>query len=155
MNKRKTALDEVEFGAAPVRGLVDGAPTRPISAAVVIGIGGSGIQTITRLRSAARADRPDQAAIDSLKFVGIDAVDLTSQQPPLPHGVSLDVGEFFNVTEDPFQASVYVRGQLPTDTYLQQWWDPDYQPPMGPITDGLKRERMLGRLRFTACAKTS
>ena len=131
-----------------MRGLVDGAPTRPISAAVVIGIGGSGIQTITRLRSAARADRPDQAAIDSLKFVGIDAVDLTSQQPPLPHGVSLDVGEFFNVTEDPFQASVYVRGQLPTDTYLQQWWDPDYQPPMGPITDGLKRERMLGRLAF-------
>ena len=94
------------------------------------------------------ADRPDQAAIDSLKFLGVDAVDLTSQQPPLPDGVSLDVGEFFNVTEDPFQASVCVRGQLSTDTYLQQWWDPDYQPPMGPITEGLKRERMLGRLAF-------
>ena len=141
-------MDEVEFGAAPTRGLADGAALKPISAAVVIGIGGSGIQTITRLRSAVHADRPDQAAIDSLKFLGVDAVDLTSQQPPLPDGVSLDVGEFFNVTEDPFQASVYVRGQLSTDTYLQQWWDPDYQPPMGPITEGLKRERMLGRLAF-------
>ena len=69
-------------------------------------------------------------------------------QPRYRDGVSLDVGEFFNVTEDPFQASVYVRGQLSTDTYLQQWWDPDYQPPMGPITEGLKRERMLGRLAF-------
>lgn len=148
MNRRKTALDEVEFGAVPTRGLADGAVLKPISAAVVIGIGGSGIQTITRLRSAVRSDRPDQAAIDSLKFLGIDAVALTSQQPPLPDGVSLDVGEFFNVTEDPFNASVYVRGKLPTDTYLQQWWDPDYYPPMGPITDGLKRERMLGRLAF-------
>ena len=131
-----------------MRGVTDGAAMRPISAAVVIGIGGSGIQTITRLRSSVHADRPDQAAIDSLKFVGIDAVDLTSQEPPLPDGVSLDLGEFFNVTEDPFQASVYIRGQLPKDTYLQQWWDPDYQVPMGPITEGLKRERMLGRLAF-------
>lgn len=148
MSGRKTALDEVEFGAAQIRGLADGAALRPISAAVVIGIGGSGIQTVTRLRSAVHADRPDQAAIDSLKFLGIDAVDLTSQQPPLPDGVSLDVGEFFNVTENPFQASVYLRGQLPTDTYLKQWWDPDYQVPMGPITQGLKRQRMLGRLAF-------
>ena len=49
MNKRKTALDEVEFGAAPVRGLVDGAPTRPISAAVVIGIGGIGLNVLQGL----------------------------------------------------------------------------------------------------------
>lgn len=148
MRRRVTALDDLELGAAPLRGLDDAVEQKPISAAVVIGVGGSGIHTITRLRAAVRAERPDQTAIDSMTFLGIDAVELSAQQGGLPVGVGLDPGEFFNVTADPFVPSAYIRGQLPSDGYLKQWWDPDYQVPTGPVTQGLKRERMLGRLAF-------
>ncbi len=131
-----------------VRGVGGGDDLTPISAAVVIGIGGSGIQTISRVRAALRGQRPDQAAIDSIKFLGIDAVDLGDQNPPLPQGVGLGVGEFFNLVEVPFDANRYLQGQLPHNQFLNEWWDPAYRVPMGPITEGLKRERMLGRLAF-------
>lgn len=148
MTTRRSALMQLDDVGGAYRGLDDGLELKPISAAVVIGIGGSGIQTISRLRSSTRAQRPDQVAIESLKYIGVDAVDLTSQNPPLPAGVTLETSEFFNVTENPFIASTYIKGHLQSDGYLQQWWDPEYSPPTGPITEGLKRERMLGRLAF-------
>lgn len=120
----------------------------PVTAAVVIGIGGSGIQTITRLRDAVRSERPEEAAIDAIRFVGIDAVDLSQQNPPLPADMGLGTGEFFNLVETPFDAHTYIRNRLASDVYLSEWWDPSYEPPVGPLTEGLKRERMLGRLAF-------
>ena len=120
----------------------------PVAAAVVIGLGGSGIQTITRLRNAVRSNRPEEAAIDAIQFVGIDAVDEDQQNPPLPANMGLGAGEFFNLVETPFDAHTYIRSKIGTDTYLQEWWDPSYGAPVGPLTEGLKRERMLGRLAF-------
>ena len=119
---------------------------RPVAAAVVIGIGGTGIQVISRVRAAVHADRPDQDAISSLTFLGIDAVDETKQNPPLPAGVTLSGGEFLNLAG--FDAHNYLAGQTPNDAFLRSWWDDDYVVPRGPLTEGLKRERMLGRLCF-------
>ena len=149
MARRKpaTALGRLSIDEA-IRGLSRTGELTPDSAAVVIGIGGSGIQTIARLRAAIRGHRPEEAAIDSVQFLGIDAVDTSDQQPPLPPGVNLGTGEFFNLVGTPFDAYSYIQSQLPSDAYLQTWWDPRYQPPMGPLTEGLKRERMLGRLAF-------
>lgn len=135
-------------GADTVRGTLDASPRRGVSAAVVIGVGGSGIQTVARVRSAVRAHRPDQTARETIQFLGIDAVDETKQDPPLPPGVRLGSGEFLNLTETSFDASTYVRSQLQADKLLATWWDPDYTVPAGSLTDGLKRERMLGRLAF-------
>ena len=143
----ETALRRIGMADA-MRGVRGVDELTPVTAAVVIGIGGAGIQTISRVRTAIRDHRPDEAAIDSVRFVGIDAVDVSDQNPPLPPGVGLGIGEFYNLVETPFDASSYIRSQLPADEFLQKWWDPDYRPPMGPLTEGLKRERMLGRLTF-------
>lgn len=140
MTLRESRLDEVD--------LDDVGNLEPVAAAVVIGIGGSGIQTITRLRDAVRSERPEEAAIDSIRFVGIDAVDLSQQNPPLPADMGLGTGEFFNLVETPFDAHTYIRNRLASDVFLSEWWDPSYEPPVGPLTEGLKRERMLGRLAF-------
>lgn len=132
--------------------VVRGAPAarrdRQVSVALVIGIGGSGIQTVSRVRSAVLADRPDAAVRQSIQFLGIDAVPPGKQNPPLPPGVRLDASQFLNLTEVPFDPATYIKAQLQSDPVLNTWWDADYVVPPGPITEGLKRERMLGRLAF-------
>ena len=46
----------------------------PIASALVIGIGGSGVQTLARLRSAVRDHQPSgQVAMDNVKFLAIDS----------------------------------------------------------------------------------
>lgn len=121
----------------------------PLSMGVVIGIGGSGIQTISRVRAAVRGDRPDAAATPAIQFVGIDAVDLSAQVPPLPPGVDLAPSEFVNLTSSRmFDAHAYVQAIIGGDGQLSHWWDAAYQVPVGPLTDGLKQSRMLGRLVF-------
>jgi hypothetical protein len=118
---------------------------RPVSAAVVIGLGGSGIQVVSRLRAGVRGNRIDQDAEDAVAFLGIDAVPQSSQQPPLPAGVDLG-GDYLNLQG--FNPSSYLSGQRPNDPFLQEWWDDRYEVPPGPMNEGLKRERMLGRLCF-------
>ena len=134
--------------AGDVRGALGQRRATPLSAAVVIGLGGSGIQTVARVRSAVRADRPDQAAADSIRFLGIDAVDVSKQNPPLPPGVQLSSDEFLNLTEVPFDPAAFVRSQLQHNASLKAWFDPTYFPPSGAQVEGMKRERMLGRLVF-------
>ena len=133
-----------------VRGL-GGHELRPVSAAVVIGLGGSGIQCVSRIRSAVMADRIDQHARDAIAFLGIDAVDDKGQKPPLPAGVDLG-SDYINLQG--FNPAAYLKGQKPNDPFLQSWWDDRYKVPNGPMNDGLKRERMLGRLCFHKDAAT-
>lgn len=136
-------------GSDAPRGAVSARPEgRPLSIGLVIGIGGAGIQTISRVRSAILADRPDAAATPSIQFLGIDAVDLSKQVPPLPPGVGLGGREFFNLTTRPFDAYEYVKQVSGADSDLSRWWDSNYQVPAGPLVDGLKQARMLGRLAF-------
>lgn len=124
----------------------------PLATGLVIGVGGSGIQTISRVRRAVAGARPDQSAVASLVFLGIDAVDLSGQHPRLPPSTGLVAEEFLNITDPPFDASDYVRHRLPVEARMQEWWDSRYQPPVGPITEGLRRSRMLGRLAFHRAA---
>lgn len=147
---RTSALLKYSRGAVSgIRGHVVAEP-RPVSAAVVIGIGGSGVQTAARIAAAVRADRPDQAALSAVRFLGIDAVPMSKihEQTPLPPGVRLPPASFLNLTATPFDATTYLRGQLSVDSFLASWWDEAYKVEAGPIADGLKRERMLGRLAF-------
>jgi len=142
------SLVDPDSGAA-LRGARTGVqPIDPLSMGVVIGVGGSGVQTISRVRSAVVGGRPDAAATPSIRFLGIDAVDLTKQYPNLPPGVSLAAGEFVNLTERTFDAEAYVRRIGASESDLQRWWDVNYSVPAGPLTDGLKQSRMLGRLAF-------
>lgn len=133
-----------------VRGL-GGHQLRPVSSAVVIGLGGSGIQCVSRIRSAVMADRIDQHARDAIAFLGIDAVDDKGQKPPLPPGVDLGA-DYINLQG--FNPAAYLKGQKPNDPFLQSWWDDGYKVPSGPMNEGLKRERMLGRLCFHKDAAT-
>lgn len=127
-----------------IRGL-GGHELRPVSSAVVIGLGGSGIQCVSRIRSAVMADRIDQHAREAIAFLGIDAVDDKGQKPPLPPGVDLGA-DYINLQG--FNPAAYLKGQKPNDPFLQSWWDDRYKVPNGPMNEGLKRERMLGRLCF-------
>ena len=70
----------------------------PISSALVIGIGGSGVHTLARLRSAVRdKSRPGVVALDNVEFLAIDAVEQNAQLPALPPGAGLQPSEFGQV----------------------------------------------------------
>lgn len=143
-----SSWSEYDGSEAP-RGAVAVRPEeRPLSMGLVIGIGGSGIQTISRIRAAILGDRPDAAATPSIQFLGIDAVDMSKQFPQLPPGVGLGGREFVNLTTRPFDAYEYVKQVSGADTDLSHWWDSSYQVPVGPLVDGLMQARMLGRLAF-------
>lgn len=131
------------------RGAVgEGPDIPPLSQAVVIGIGGSGIQTVSRIRSAILANRPDAVAHSAVAFLGVDAVNLTAQVPPLPANVALDPSDFYNLTSKEFNPAAYIRlvgGNSPT---LAAWYDFDHSVPDQPLVHGLAQSRMLGRLAF-------
>ena len=136
--------------ARQFRGL-GGHEVRPVSSAVVIGLGGSGIQCVSRVRSAVMADRIDERAGDAIGFLGIDAVDVRGQTPPLPSDVGLGA-DYINLQG--FTPAAYLEDQKPNDPFLQSWWDDRYEVPNAPMNDGLKRERVLGRLCFYQNSET-
>lgn len=119
---------------------------RPVASATVIGIGGTGIQIISRLRTATLEGRSDQHALNAVSFLGIDAVDESSvdEQTPLPPGVTIGPDLF---TMENLKPGEFLK-KLNTDAFLREWWDTRYKVPSETMTDGLKRERMLGRLCF-------
>ena len=118
-----------------------------LSTGVIIGLGGSGIQTISRLRSRVLSVRPDAIATSSLAFLGIDSVTTNRQVPPLPPGVGLAPSEYVNLTDNPFDAHSFIQHNAHDGT-LASWWDATRTVPFGPLSDGMKQDRMLGRLAF-------
>lgn len=91
---------------------------------------------------------PDAAATSMLQFIGVDAVDQTKQNPQLPDGVSLDASEFHNLTQIPFQPRELVKSELAYASPLQTWFDSTRKIPSGALTEGLKQDRMIGRLAY-------
>lgn len=135
--------------AGPRRGLEGDDPKiMPVAQALVMGLGGSGIQTVSRVKSMIDSSFPEAAATSSVAFLGVDAVDLTKQNPPLPPGVTLAPSDFFNLTEGTFDASAIVRSESTHDSPLLRWWDHTRRVPAGVQTSGLKQDRMLGRLAY-------
>lgn len=131
------------------RGVGTSAPAiRPVSQAIVIGVGGSGIQTVSRVKSMVEGQFPEAVARSSLRFLGVDSVGIASQHPALPSGVDLAPDEYHNLTTTPFDASVLVKREAGYDSPLHGWWDFSRRVPTGPLDSGLKQDRMLGRLAF-------
>src|SRR5690348_3964009 len=118
------AVDLLGFDNVAQRGVGDPVDDIPdLSIGVVIGVGGSGIQTVSRIRAAIQAKRPDAAAAPSVEFLGVDAVDLGKQNPPLPPGVNLGPRQMYNLTEAVFDASEYIRLIGGGSSALSEWWD--------------------------------
>lgn len=147
MSPIPTPLMDTDGGmrVAGIQALADEIGT--LSTGVIIGLGGSGIQTISRLRSRVQSVRPDAIATASLAFLGIDSVTTERQVPPLPPGVGLEPSEYVNLTENTFDAHSFIRHNT-HDATLSSWWDDFRTVPHGPQTDGMKQDRMLGRLAF-------
>lgn len=131
------------------RGVTGARPeVKPVAQGVVIGLGGSGVQAVARVKSMIQSGKPEAAATSALSILGVDSVPLSKQYPPLPAGVTLAANEFFNLAETPFDAAALVRSQGALETPLQKWWDFERTPPRGPLGNGLKQDRMLGRLAY-------
>ncbi len=127
----------------------DNTATQQYANTVVIGVGGSGVQVVSRLRAAVRdRARPSQSRLDGVAFLGIDALEMTSQYPALPKGVGLADDEFINVAGQVFNPAEYVRAQLQSNGEVSKWFDPTYEVPNEPIVHALARSRMLGHLAF-------
>lgn len=120
----------------------------PIPKALIIGLGGSGVQVISRTRFRVRRTETERRSAKGVQFLGLDSVNVRKQYPPLPKGCDLDAarGEFVNLTDDGFEAYKVIAQRLPRERSLQRWWDERYDPPFGSQEDGMKRVRMLGRL---------
>lgn len=132
-----------------VRGVASARPeVMPVAQGVIIGLGGSGVQTVSRVKSMIDSGRPEAAATSALSILGIDAVPLALQEPKLPNGVTLDAHEFVHLTETPFDPSALVRSQGMIDSPLHNWFDFERSVPQGPLGTGLKQDRMLGRLVY-------
>lgn len=114
--------------------------------AVFIGLGGCGVQTISRLRRLLQGESAE--SVDGVEFLGVDAVSVALQSPPLPEGSPSAVPDYLDLTADPFIPLAYVRDRLELDPGLPSWWDPEYTRSVdrGPLSQGLKAQRMLGRL---------
>lgn len=146
--------DRVGLWHSTGRGMGTSVPdVLPISQAVVIGLGGTGIQTISRVKSMVEGNFPEASATSSLVFLGVDAVTQDSQEPPLPKGIRLDDSEFFNLTEELFEPSLLVKQEASYESHLHRWYDFSKRLPVGPLGDGLKQDRMLGRLAYYRVGK--
>lgn len=141
--------------ATPTRGIESDLPDiAPLAQGLVIGLGGSGIQTISRVKSMVESQFPEASATSMLRFLGIDAVTLGQQVPPLPVGVSLQGSEFYNLTEIPFEPAAIVKADSVWASPLARWWDHGRRVPAGFLTDGMKQDRMIGRLAYYRGAST-
>lgn len=138
-------MDDNERIAAPER--AEAQVTRPLAQAVVIGIGGTGAQVVGRLNGAIRGGRVDQHAVDSVEMLLFDAAADPVQQMELPPGSMLRPGVGVH-TFDAFIPAGIVRQRLGADSHLTSWWDERHKLAMDPMEDGLRRDRMLGRLWF-------
>jgi len=121
--------------------------TRPLAQAVVIGIGGTGAQIVGRLNGAIRGGRVDQHAVESVAMLLFDAASNPTQQMKLPPGSMLSPGVGVH-NFDTFIPATILRQRLGGDHHLSSWWDERHTLGMDPMEDGLRRDRMLGRLWF-------
>lgn len=101
-------LDDAALKAGDTRVARD---YRPLSYGLVIGLGGTGIQTISRVRHAVQGNRPDAAAVESVRFLGIDAVKWKDQNPPIASELMLPPREFFNLTGTGFDPDQVLRAR--------------------------------------------
>lgn len=120
----------------------------PLANGVVIGIGGTGAQVLSRLRTFVEAERPDAGVKSELEFLQIDALDL-DQQPAAIARSGLRPDQYFNLIPtagfDPRRVLAAERG---ADPYLDRQWADNYLPESGQVVQALKASRRLGRLAF-------
>ena len=115
-------------------------------AAILIGLGGAGIQTLARLGALPRSSYV--GTLGEAEFLGIDGVTVDLQSPTLPASPPWIRATYLNLTAEDFIPSAYLRTSFPADPELQRWWDETYTRTIdyGPVTQGLKAQRMLGHL---------
>ncbi len=58
-------------------------------------------------------------SLDGVEFLGIDAVSVALQSPPLPEGSPSAMTEYLDLTADPFTPSAYLRDRVELDPVLR------------------------------------
>jgi hypothetical protein len=120
----------------------------PLANGVVIGIGGTGAQVLSRLRTFIESERPDAGVRSELEFLQIDALDL-DQQPKVIAQSGLRPEEYFNLIPSAgFDPRHILSAERGVDPYLDRQWGDNYVPESGQVVQALKASRRLGRLAF-------
>lgn len=140
-----------------------------IKPAIVIGLGGSGVKTVARLKK-----RMDTWAESFAKTYSVNRKSETMPAEEIEFTVrnalrdfteylTIDTISFLNLPQEDkeiegvlgvddylyaggFNPVTYISRQYVGDENLQRWWDNDFHPPFAWIDDGARRFRMLGRL---------
>lgn len=115
--------------------------SNPIQPALVIGLGGSGIEIVRRFRRRFREQYPDTPYV---RFLGVDTAPQTADRSDLP---KLSDDEFLWAAE--FEMPYFVgAGHISRFPYIRAWWQGYDHIPHGFIAAGAGQRRPVGRLAF-------
>ncbi|WP_089727233.1 tubulin-like doman-containing protein [Candidatus Thiosymbion oneisti] len=117
---------------------------KQVQPAVVIGLGGTGVSTITFLKKALEEQAPDLK--EFVRFLAIDIDELKGELPSAdlfgePIRLDEDKNEFFRITDQ-------TRGSEARNIPAVSSWFPEEGYQFLPLTEGARQIKAIGRLGF-------
>jgi hypothetical protein len=115
---------------------------------VVIGIGGSGVKPVARLKRRIRTfyrGEAFEAHRRAIQYVVMDTLPYDKMLREDPEGVTREISSDEYIYLGGFNPAAYLDGQQ-ANADLRLWWDDRYRPAYTVIEDGAERSRQLGRL---------
>jgi methyl-accepting chemotaxis protein len=119
---------------------------------VVIGLGGSGVKAVTRLKWRIQQFYRGPGFENerrSIAFLVMDTLSydhIRDEDPKAAPFIYRAISKDDYIYLGGFNPGQYLQEQLSLSQDLQNWWDTRYNPPQVVIEDGAKRVRQLGRL---------
>lgn len=119
---------------------------RGVAPTLIIGIGGTGIEVVGRLKKHLRVHYHGyEQPADMIKFLLFDTISITKQDRELAEVFSESEEEYINLSSN-FNAFAYLQENYSKDQDLRKWWDNRYSVSPQYQEWGAKRVRQLGRL---------
>ena len=119
---------------------------KKIQPTIVIGLGGTGVNTITYLKKIIKEQAP--RSMDTTRFIAIDIDDLSPDSSVMPSGlfkkeISLDRlnNEFYQIVSGEKEAGLRGTPEI-------QNWFPEEAYNLLPLTEGARQVKSIGRLGF-------
>ena len=126
--------------------LTEASEKRGVAPTLIIGIGGTGMEVVGRLKKHLRVHYHGyEQPADMIKFLLFDTISITKQNMDLAQVFSESEEEYINLSSN-FNAFAYLQENYAKDQDLRGWWDNRYSVSPQYQEWGAKRVRQLGRL---------